>query len=57
MLPLPYSEIDAWTRLYRIRLKSWEIDMLTMLDDIWLDVMRRKSVTAEDLKGEDSADD
>lgn len=31
--------------------------MLVMLDEIWLEVMNRKSVTIEDLKGEDSADD
>jgi hypothetical protein len=53
-LAIPWHDIDSWSRLYAVRLKSWELDALTKLDDLWLAVMRMKNVTIEDLKGEDA---
>lgn len=31
--PLAYSEIEAWARLKRIRLETFEVDILTGIDD------------------------
>ena len=31
---LTFSDIDAWQRLYRLRLTPWEVDVLRELDDV-----------------------
>ncbi len=54
-LPLPWSEIDAFARLQHITFRPWELDVITTIDDEWLAVMSRKTVTAEDLKGSTNA--
>jgi hypothetical protein len=51
-LPVRWVDIAAWSTLYRIRLKPWELDVITAIDDEWLDVMSRKTVKAEDLQGD-----
>jgi len=30
--PITYSDIDAWSRLYGIRPKEWELDALSAID-------------------------
>ena len=30
--PITYSDIDAWSRLYGIRPKAWELDALSAID-------------------------
>lgn len=55
-LPMPWSEMDAWCRLRGIKLKAWEIRVLGALDDLWLDIQGRKTVTMEDLTGEPAAE-
>lgn len=57
-LPLPWSEIESCARLHGIRLKPWEISVVTALDDVWLDIMGRKAITEQDLflKEEGEAD-
>lgn len=48
-MPLAWSEIESWSLLHRIQLKPWELDILTMLDDVWLEVVRKATVSVEDL--------
>jgi hypothetical protein len=54
-LPVPWSEIEAWSRLHRHPFKAWELGVITMLDDVWLTTMRKVAVSLEDLK-EDEPD-
>jgi hypothetical protein len=57
-LPLPWSEIQAWSGLYSIRLRPWELDVITAIDDVWLGVMGRQTVTLDDLTaGDEEATD
>lgn len=34
--PLTFTEIEAWGRLYKMKLDSWEIDVIKQLDLIYL---------------------
>lgn len=53
-LPIPWRDIDSWSRLYGVRLNPWELDALSHIDDLWLQVMAKKHVSFEDLKGDDT---
>lgn len=35
-LPLTYQEIEAWSKLSRIRLAPWEVSVLRRLDAAWM---------------------
>lgn len=37
LCPITHAEIDAWSRLYRVRLDPWEVDALRALDDAFLE--------------------
>jgi len=56
-MPLLWTEIEAWTHLYRIAPKEWELDLLIELDDLWLKIMSKEAVTADDLREEGQAED
>ncbi len=32
----PWTDIDAFTRNSKISLDAWELEMVEMLDDLWL---------------------
>jgi hypothetical protein len=55
-LPLRWTDIESWSRLYRTPLRPWELEAITALDDIWLAIVRKKTISQEDLAG-DEADD
>jgi hypothetical protein len=55
-LALNWSDIESWSRLYGMALKPWELDAITMLDDVWLAVMRKKEISVADLEEERDAD-
>lgn len=40
--PLSYSEVEAWTRLNRVRLQTFEVDLLFGLDDVFLQVKAKE---------------
>lgn len=35
-LPIPFSEMSAWSRLTQITLEVWEVQALRNLDNVWL---------------------
>lgn len=37
LCPITHAEIDAWSRLYRVRLDPWEVDAIRALDDAFLE--------------------
>jgi hypothetical protein len=41
-MPIPMVEIDAWSRLNGIRLRSWELRVLRLLDGTFIRVMGEK---------------
>jgi hypothetical protein len=53
-MPIPWTEIQAWAELSRLRPKMWEIEILVGLDDLWLSIQNKKNVTLDDLKGNDT---
>lgn len=42
MLPIPISEIDAWSRLMCVPLSPWEVRVIQGIDAVWLDVHSKK---------------
>ena len=34
--PIPWTEMECWTRIQRVDLAPWEADVLSRLDVIWL---------------------
>lgn len=57
-LPLRWSEIDAYARLTRNPLTSWELHVITTIDDVWLEIASKQNVTHDDLvEPETAADD
>lgn len=37
MNPIQYTEIEAWCRLSKVALEPWEVDVIGMLDDAYLE--------------------
>lgn len=35
--PIQFTEIEAWCRLNRVALEPWEVDVIGMLDDAYLE--------------------
>lgn len=35
--PIPFSEIESWCRLNRVQLDPWEVDVIRLLDDAYLE--------------------
>lgn len=35
--PIQFTEIEAWCRLNRVALEPWEIDVIGLLDDAYLE--------------------
>lgn len=35
--PIQFTEIEAWCRLNRVALDPWEVDVIGMLDDAYLE--------------------
>lgn len=56
-MPITWGEIDAWSRLYRIVPKDWELDLLLELDQLWLKIMAKEGVSADDLREEGAEED
>lgn len=44
LLPIPAREILAWCQLTQIRLQSWELQAIVMLDQSYLEVVREAVV-------------
>ena len=42
---IPHSEIDAWQRLYGVRLSAWEVDTLKAMDSAALGAMSAATPT------------
>ena len=45
--PIAYAEIVAWQRAHRIRLESWEVDLLRALDRVALEAAAGSSSSAQ----------
>jgi hypothetical protein len=41
--PITYSDIDAWSRLYGIRPKEWELDALSAIDAAFMSSIHEES--------------
>lgn len=39
-LPITYESIFAWCNLTRVRLNSWELEVIEALDSLWLRTMQ-----------------
>lgn len=50
-LPIPFQEIDAWSRLAEQRLGQHSLDVLLALDDAWMDELSRVRKAHEDREG------
>lgn len=55
-MPLRWSEIDAWARLYDYRIAPWELDVLAMLDDTWLQIVSKRGISPAELLAEEEGD-
>lgn len=56
-MPIKWSEILAWSRLYRLRPRRWELDALTMIDDTFLSIVAKKTFAMEDFIEEERSND
>ncbi|WP_435404779.1 phage tail assembly chaperone [Methylobacterium isbiliense] len=52
---LPFSEIEAWGRLKRIRLKRWELDAILAMDRVYGDVIVARIKAEAGREGEGDA--
>jgi hypothetical protein len=55
VLPISWSEIEAWSRLHGVRPKVWELEIITMLDDAWLDIAGKTKISPQDLLEDEEA--
>ena len=42
VLPLTFTEINSWAKLFKIELESWELNSLISLDAVYLTETRKK---------------
>ena len=50
-LPLSFTEIEAWARLYSVELQPWHVRAIRAMDTAFLGAIAKKP-TLEDLTGE-----